>query len=336
MAYNKSNHGTFTSYIINKTLPSNHQGYKIPILWTPESLSETVSSSYDQQNIPGRSAPVISYSYTGARQVSISFTVTADYLPVGFKSVKSYVDAIKALEYPSYSSNIVTAPNASLHLLNLEINGVCSTVSIEYKMDRFTQDRGMSASVSLTFIEVQETIKGSIEIAGGAVSTYSVDGTGGNESYDEFIDSVKPKLTLTGDGLDSNYGIVWYYYTNKDSYYLGLLPEMITAINSYVAHDDVAGIKVTVYDMNASNELETFDISNGKSAMLVAYMEDGTKGLDEDMPWGKKEGLQHYLATRYDKETVLIALIYKPYDSGGNIIDSSICYRYFSFKAKTN
>lgn len=155
----------YTSYIRNKALPNNSKGYIIPIIFAPDSASESLSANYDQQNIPGRSAPIVSYSYTSARQVSIAFQVPADCVPEGYNSIRDYIKAIKALEYPNYDgTGIIKSPNCELVLPNLIINGVCTSISIEYKTDRYTSNNDTSASISLTILEVCDTIKGSINI----------------------------------------------------------------------------------------------------------------------------------------------------------------------------
>ena len=179
----------FTSYIRNKTLSSNQKGYMIPLVFAPDSASESISASFDQQNIPGRSSPVVSYSYTGARQVSISFFVSPDNIPEGYRNIGEYLSAIKALEYPAYSNTgIVTSPNCQLVLPNLSLDGVCTSVSIEYKTDRFTKNKETSASVSLSFLEVCETIKGSINII-----------TGGSAAVPVIIEESSSEPTTTGN-----------------------------------------------------------------------------------------------------------------------------------------
>ena len=71
----------FECYIENKSLDAGSKGAKIPLLFSPNSLSDNVAANFNQQSIPGGSAPVITYSGTGARTVSLDFFVPIDYLP---------------------------------------------------------------------------------------------------------------------------------------------------------------------------------------------------------------------------------------------------------------
>lgn len=182
------------AYIENKTISQGSAGYRIPIYFTPDSMSESISATYDQQTIAGRSAPVITYTATGARQVSISYIVSPDYLPSGFASVKSYLTAVKALEYPRYDNSLVVTPNCSLHLPGLDLDGVCNSVSIDYKVDRYTRNSSMAATVSLTFLEVQDYLQGSVNVING---TY-LERQAVPSSYYQFVRWDNPDLAVTG------------------------------------------------------------------------------------------------------------------------------------------
>lgn len=266
MASMKRTNSMFPAYILNKTIDVNTKGYQIPILWSPTSVSESVNASFDQQNIPGRSAPVISYSYTGARQVSISFTVTADYLPPGFSSVADYCNCIKALEYPKYEAAVVTSPNSSLHLPNVDVDGVCSSVAIEYKTDRYTRDRGQSAEISLTFLEVMESIKGSINIiTGSQTNTGEVSGSG-TES------DLIPRIILLGAGqVASNPDTLTYTTSTGAVSYSD--PGYTVGSSAYVVVRKVQAIsnvtnqpQPNIYDWN--NDSDKFPITNFSMANL--------------------------------------------------------------------
>lgn len=314
MASMKRTNSMFPAYILNKAIDVNVKGYQIPILWSPTSVSESVNASFDQQNIPGRSAPVISYSYTGARQVSISFTVTADYLPPGFSSVADYCNCIKALEYPKYEGQIVTSPNSSLHLPNIDIDGVCSSVAIEYKTDRYTRDRGQSAEVSMTFLEVMESIKGSINIITGGNA--SIGGGSSDSSYDDFIESITPKLTLTGEGLTQsnpknrldNYSYVQTDYEKTDD---------VTNITCYLLDSSGNYIRSSLYPY-------LYNIN-----ILGTYTENG---ISQSGSTKFGADVAAYMSSYNRGKTVSFSVRYVPKNSSGQEFSEYTRTRYFKCK----
>ena len=143
--------------IINYAISRNLKGYYIPLCFSPDSVSDSVQASFNQTAIPGGSAPQITYSNTGARQVSFSITLPLDYIPPNssYTSFEEYLDSFRALVYPKYlSSGKVESPHCRLSLSNIILDGVCSNCSIEYKTDRVAEDGSMAAVVSLSFMEV--------------------------------------------------------------------------------------------------------------------------------------------------------------------------------------
>lgn len=152
----------FTGTIINYAIDAGVKGRVIPIVFSPESLSDSVGASYTQTNIPGASAPQITYSSTGARKVSFSITLPLDYLPPNsaYTNFEDYLNSFRALVYPKYTSTgIIESPHCKLTTSNLEIDGVCDSCNIEYKTDRFANDGSMAANIGLSFIEVLDNVK---------------------------------------------------------------------------------------------------------------------------------------------------------------------------------
>ena len=316
MASTKGTNSMFPAYILNKTIDVNTKGYQIPILWSPTSVSESVNASFDQQNIPGRSAPVISYSYTGARQVSISFTVTADYLPPGFSSVADYCNCIKALEYPKYEGQIVTSPNSSLHLPNIDVDGVCSSVAIEYRTDRYTRDRGQSAEISMTFLEVMESIKGSINIITGGNA--SIGGGSSDSSYDDFVESITPKLTLTGEGLTqsnpiTNLGLNGFSYVETD----------------YEKTDDVTSIICYLLDSSGNYIKSSFYPYIYGTDILGTYRENN-QNISGSSLFGRE--VAAYMSSYSGGKTTSFSVRYVPKNSSGQEFSEYIRTRYFKCK----
>lgn len=159
----------FECYIENKSLPAGNKGSKIPILFSPNSISDTIASNFNQQAIPGGSAPVITYSNTGARTVSLDFFVPVDYLPpnTNFADTEEYLNALRALVYPKYNGTKITPPECVLHLTNIELKGVCQQCNISYKTDqKYGNDGALGADVSLSFIEVLDKALSNSDVSG--------------------------------------------------------------------------------------------------------------------------------------------------------------------------
>ena len=144
--------GNFNCYIKN-----NLSGDIIPFIFTPDSISDTLSASFSEEAIPGASAPVITYSGTGARKVSITILVPIDYLPSGYQNTEDYINAFRRLVYPNYKGgDNIQPPSCTLHLTNLIMYGACTGVNIDYKVGeggRYGNDGAIAASVGLSFIE---------------------------------------------------------------------------------------------------------------------------------------------------------------------------------------
>ena len=56
----------FVCTIVNYSIDEGNKGRLIPIVFSPESLSDTISANFTQTTIPGASAPQITYTATGA------------------------------------------------------------------------------------------------------------------------------------------------------------------------------------------------------------------------------------------------------------------------------
>ncbi len=188
----------FDCYIINKALGD----MKIPILFSPNSISDNVGASFNQQAIPGGSAPAITYSNTGARTVSIDFFVPIDYLPPGtqFENTEEYLNALRALVYPKYIGAKVKSPNCSLHLTNITLDGVCTQCNISYKADqRYGNDGALGAEVSLSFLEVLDYAISNSDVSGRVTVLSGTEVT----TYKE-----KPISNSSGNN-NSNNGLAW-------------------------------------------------------------------------------------------------------------------------------
>lgn len=186
----------FVGSITNFAIDTGVKGRVIPFVFSPESLTDTVQASFTQQAIPGSSGPQITYSSTGARTVSFSLNLPLDYLPPNslFEDFEDYLNAFRALVYPRYSAagGKVESPHCKLVMSNIDIDGVCQNCSIEYKTDRYANDGSMSASVSLSFLEVLDNVK-DVDAKWIANSKVKVLGqttmTTQSSAYDSFIEN---------------------------------------------------------------------------------------------------------------------------------------------------
>ena len=119
----------FTSYIKN-----NNTGTKIIFPVTPTGISESISANFTQQDIIGASRPRIVYASTGAKTMTLSLqNLTEDYVAQGFSSLLTYIRAIQALAYPTYSGDLVKSPDLTLVLGERSMSCVCTSVSVSWR-----------------------------------------------------------------------------------------------------------------------------------------------------------------------------------------------------------
>lgn len=103
----------------------------IPILF-PASFSRSISANFAKENPVGSDRPIMAYSYTDAEEIPFEFDALADYLPEGFSSLKSYVDAIISILKPRKSNNVIYEPTVRVTFADMSFEGVCTSVGISY------------------------------------------------------------------------------------------------------------------------------------------------------------------------------------------------------------
>lgn len=243
----------FDSYIIMYNVKGGTK--KIPIVLSPTGINESISVSYDQQTSPGRSAPVISYTNTGARTLSFTMRVSSDTLPSDYgKDVNSYVSNLKAMLYPDYSSKtgIIRSPHCLVVIGNLKIDGVCTSFGAAYQEIYRSNGQFAYVDVDLSFMEVLKTAPGNVNIIEQSVAQ--------NDSNISSGTDVTPILTLLGDGVGENNSTPYSYSKNSNvvvgseggaSYYplslckLGFTAKKSTGIvynTMYYDFNDILGI----------------------------------------------------------------------------------------------
>lgn len=168
-----------SAYIISESSGFSDYTKAIPIPTLPSSVSEGVSLNTNEQAIVARWAPIITYMNTNARTVSFNFSIADDYMPDGF-NLHSYVNALKSLEYPNYSGSNIISPQCILHLANITLKGIVTSVNVNwggpvapvnYSAYNTNKEPGKGtftrAEISLQFKEVSNTVKGSVQIKKG-------------------------------------------------------------------------------------------------------------------------------------------------------------------------
>lgn len=164
----------FSAYIASTS--SNIENGVLPLPTIPESVAESISLNTQEQAIIARSAPIVSYSNTGARVISFTFAIADDYMPTrGLSgsqySITEYIDALKSLEYPVYKSSTVISPQCVLRIGNIKLKGIVTSVTVNWKGPLSNIIAGGSftrADISVQFKEVSNVVKGAIDIKEGA------------------------------------------------------------------------------------------------------------------------------------------------------------------------
>jgi len=116
-------------------IKNNNTGTEIEFPVMPQGLSETISSTFNQQEIIGASRPRIVYSSTSAKTMNFSLqSLTEDYVPSGFKTkgLYAFVREIQSLAYPEYNGGVVKPPDLTLYLGDRTMDCVCTNVSVSW------------------------------------------------------------------------------------------------------------------------------------------------------------------------------------------------------------
>lgn len=154
------NQNEFLCYIRN-----NNTGRTIIFPVSPSGVSESISANFTQQDIIGASRPRIVYASTGAKQMTLSLqNLTEDYVATGFMDLLSYIRALQALAYPTYSEGgLVKAPDLTLVLGDRSMSCVCTSVNVSWG-ELVRNQRHKSANVDLVLLMTRPSIPGAVNI----------------------------------------------------------------------------------------------------------------------------------------------------------------------------
>ena len=154
------------NYICFYHILDKNGNYTFMVLPTvPESLTDTLSVSFNQTNVLARSAPIFSYQYSGPRSIAITLSLHRDMmydLNEGFSNVNveigdDYVDTLinylQSIALPKYSatSKMINPPMIAIRFGNdtfikgVVVGGVSLTKQLPILSD------GKYARVQVTF-----------------------------------------------------------------------------------------------------------------------------------------------------------------------------------------
>lgn len=156
------------NYIYISHLDDEFKFWRLPV--APESFTDTMGSTFTPTNALGRTAPVYTYSNSGPRTVSVSFTVHRDMMDdvnMNNKSVdlqpgEDYIDnmlkALQSIALPRYNvgNKSIEPPLVALRISDeLFVKGVLtSDISLTYTIPILPNGKYAQVSFTLTISEV--------------------------------------------------------------------------------------------------------------------------------------------------------------------------------------
>lgn len=169
MAKNKMNAVLLPeNYLYISHLDEKFQFWQLPC--TPETVSDSMQSTFAQTQALGRSAPVYTYSNSGPRTVQVNLKLHRDMmdsLNIGVSNAdlkygEDYVDnlikALQSIALPKYnlSNKAVEPPLVALRLSNeVFIKGVVNgSIGLEYALPILANGKYAQVSLQLTISEV--------------------------------------------------------------------------------------------------------------------------------------------------------------------------------------
>lgn len=156
------------NYLYISHLDEDFQFWQLPC--TPETISDSMASTFNETSALGRSAPIFTYSKSGPRTVQVSLKFHRDMMDalnagtsnVAVKLGDDYVDtlikALQAISLPRYnlSNKAVEPPLVALRLSQeVFIKGVVtSAIGLEYTLPILSNGKYAQVGVSFTVSEV--------------------------------------------------------------------------------------------------------------------------------------------------------------------------------------
>lgn len=156
------------NYIYISHLDEDFQFWRLPCC--PETINDTMSSSFQETSALGRSAPVMTYGHSGPRTVQIELKLHRDMMDdvnVGVSNAalekgEDYIDnlirALQSISVPKYNLNnkAVEPPLVAIRLSNeVFIKGIVNgSIGLTYRLPILSNGKYAEVSLSLQITEV--------------------------------------------------------------------------------------------------------------------------------------------------------------------------------------
>lgn len=156
------------NYIYISHLDEDFQFWRLPCC--PETINDTMSSSFQETSALGRSAPVMTYGHSGPRTVQIDLKIHRDMMDdvnVGVSNAalekgEDYIDnlirALQSISVPKYNLNnkAVEPPLVAIRLSNeVFIKGIVNgSIGLTYRLPILSNGKYAEISLSLQITEV--------------------------------------------------------------------------------------------------------------------------------------------------------------------------------------
>jgi hypothetical protein len=154
-------------YIYISHLDGDIKYWQLPCY--PETVSDTMSSTFNPTNTLGRSAPVFTFSYSGPRQISLTFRFHRDMFeseeyvtnsePADYEDkAENFIHALQAIAVPKYnlSNKAIEPPLVGVRLgSEVFIKGIVSSaVTVNYSKPILVNEKYAGIEISFTVSEV--------------------------------------------------------------------------------------------------------------------------------------------------------------------------------------
>lgn len=151
----------------------------------PETIQDTLNSTFQQTNALARSAPIFTYSNSGPRSMQVSLNLHRDLMTqinygvsninlnevdIGDDYIDTMVKQLQAIALPAYATaeKMVNPPMVALRFGNeIYIKGVVTSgITVTYGLPLLANDKYASVSVSFSISEVDPYDANSVMING--------------------------------------------------------------------------------------------------------------------------------------------------------------------------
>ena len=156
------------NYIYISHLEEGHQYWILPSY--PDSIQDSMESTFTQTNALSRSAPVWTYNYSGPRTVQITLNLHRDMmddvnknasnvnLEIGEDYIDNLIKALQSISVPEYNfkNKAVEVPLVAVRLGNeIFIKGIVTgTISVTYSKPILMNNKYAFVDVAFTISEV--------------------------------------------------------------------------------------------------------------------------------------------------------------------------------------